>query len=121
MTRRRMVLGLVVLALFLTLALPFFLRRTLRLYTDGASFRAEAGQAQKALRAVLWQEALPLSPRVNEAGSDEYEPRVSPDGRFLAFTRGRPGGRADLWIAPRLGAGWGQPRPFEEVNSADDD
>ena len=93
--------ALVVLACLIA---PFVLRPTLRFYTDGSALREDVRVAQPALREVLWQPARQLGSLVNRPGVDDYEPAVSPDGRYLAFTRGRPGGHADLWIAERPAA-----------------
>ncbi|MBI4604243.1 MAG: PD40 domain-containing protein, partial [Planctomycetes bacterium] len=112
------------------LVAPFLLRRTIRYYTDGAGLREPVQAARPALREVLWSPGAPVPAAINRPETDEYEPRVSPDGRFLVFTRGRPyhalgterlASGADLWIAERRPAGWSEPMPFDAVNSDHDD
>ncbi len=100
---------------------PFCLRRTTRFYSDGGALREAVQIARPALREVLWQPSRPLGGRINRPDTDEYEPRISPDGRFLAFTRGRPGRNADLWVAERKAAAWGEPEPLRAINSPRDD
>jgi len=103
------------------LALPFFWRRTLVFYTDGGRLREPLEAASGAVRDVLWERPEPLGAEINRPELDEYEPRVSPGGDLLIFTRGRPGENADLWAAERMRGGWAEPRPIEEINTAADE
>jgi len=52
----------------------------------------------------------------------EFEPFISPDGKKLFFgsLRPKPGssqpnGRADIWVADKEGAGWGEPRYLDPL------
>ena len=57
----------------------------------------------------------------------DYEPTVSPDGRWMVFNSKRPGpdGRVpelnDLWIAERSGAGWAEPRRIDELDTVENE
>jgi len=102
------------------LVAPFFIHRTRYFYTDGTGFREAVTEARPPLRRLLWQPAVSLSERINQPETDEYEPRLSPGGRFLVFTRGRPG-NADLWLCERRSGGWGEPSPLLELNSLYDE
>lgn len=63
-------------------------------------------------------EVAPFSGRYSDT-----DPFVSPDGSRLFFASNRPRGTGaaqahyDLWMVERRGAGWGEPRPLDGVNS----
>ena len=117
---KRVLISLAVVGALASLVAPFFIHRTLYFYTDGADFRVETKEEQPPLRRCIWEPAVSLDERINQPGTDEYEPRLSPRGRFLVFTRGRPGS-ADLWWCERGVGGWGEPSPLVELNSPYDD
>jgi len=87
-------------------------------YTDADTINVPAARA--ALREILWQPPIRLSAPINSA-ADDYEPRISADGRMLFLVRGKAGHNADLYAADRAGDGWQEPRPLARVNSAHDD
>jgi hypothetical protein len=59
-----------------------------------------------------WSVAANLGAGINSASND-FGPGLSPDGKSLYFTSGRPGGfgQADLWVAQRANENspWGMP------------
>jgi hypothetical protein len=71
-------------------------------------------------RRVLWTTPERLGTWIN-VDEQTYEPALSSDGEELYFTRGRPGGNADLFVAKRRGGEWTDIIPLEAVNSIDDD
>src|SRR5262245_16683678 len=99
MRSKRWWIALASLALLGALVLPFVLQKRVRYYTDGARLRERVEAAGAALREVLWEAPSPLAEPIDLPGQDEYEPRVSPGGDLLIFTRGRPGENADLWVS----------------------
>src|SRR2546422_9940083 len=84
-----------VLVLFLLASLPFVVRRSQAVYTDGARLREPEERARTSLRDVLWERPERIPGEVDLLEGDRYEPCVSPEGGLLGFTRGRPGGNAD--------------------------
>jgi hypothetical protein len=49
-----------------------------------------------------WAEPVSLGPDINSA-DDEYGPRVTPDGRYLFFTREKPGKAMDIyWVSTNV-------------------
>lgn len=66
--------------------------------------------------------AVNLGPGINTAGW-EFNPVVSPDGRFLVFTRiavfAEPWG--ELQAAARIGRSWSRPEPIKAVNTRADE
>ncbi len=92
--------------------------RSIEYWTDGASVR-EQGEVVR-VRDVLWTPAVRMGDGVNTAG-DEYEPRVSADGRTLWFVRGRAGGDAELWVSERTRDGWGDATLFAPTSSPADE
>ncbi|MCZ6792494.1 MAG: hypothetical protein O7J95_02635 [Planctomycetota bacterium] len=103
------------------LTLPFVLERTAEYYTDGSRIHSPAAESGRSLRKVLWEPPRPLNAEVNHPERDDYEPRVSPDGDLLLFTRGRPGDNADLWRAERRRGEWRNVRPLVSVNTPKDE
>ena len=87
-------------------------------YTDADRIRI--AQAQAPVRRILWQPAEPV-PSAAGAQADEYEPRVSADGRTLVFVRGRAGANADLYMRERTPEGWGEPEPIAAINTEHDE
>ncbi|MCH7961757.1 MAG: PD40 domain-containing protein, partial [Planctomycetes bacterium] len=87
-------------------------------YSDGDSIRTPARSAP--VRDILWQPARALGHPVNSA-DDEYEPRLSGDGRSLFFVRGRPDEDADIYLSTRTPDGWTEPVPIDAVNTAADE
>ncbi|MEC9373826.1 MAG: hypothetical protein VYC34_08280, partial [Planctomycetota bacterium] len=87
-------------------------------YTDGDTIKAPYGRSQPA--DILWAPPTPHPDPINDLG-EEYEPRISPDGRTLVFVRGRAGENAELWMSERLARGWSEPAPLDAVNSASDE
>jgi hypothetical protein len=118
---RRVLITLALLLGAVLLVLPFVLRRTTSFYRGGAGLREPEERTRGALREVLWERPEPLDAEINLPDRDQYEPRLSPDGEVLVFTRGRPGENADLWEARRQGGRFSHPRPLEEINSPEDD
>ena len=86
-------------------------------YTDGE--RTWESTADLGLRTVLWEPGTPLE----DLGTleENYDPALAPDGQSLYFTRGRAGGRADLYVARRTPTGWAKPAPLDAVNTAADE
>src|SRR5262245_15718720 len=121
MRSKRWWIALALLPVLGALALPFVLRRTERYFTDGARLREPVEAAGAALREVLWDAPQPLAEPIDLPAVDEYEPRVSPGGDLLVFTRGRPGENADLWASSRERARWADPVPLAEINSPHDE
>ena len=109
------------LVVLVCLVAPFVLRPTLRFYTNDDTLREDVRFARPLLRQVLWEPVRQLGPAVNSPEEDEYEPAVSPDARYLAFTRGRPGGQADLWLSEWSARGWSTARPLEMLNTSLDE
>jgi len=87
---------------------------TRAVYTDAHRIRTPANQA--APRDVLWEPAEAFPPPLN-TDVDEYEPRISADGRTLFFVRGKSGGQADLYTATRTADGWTEPAPIDALNT----
>ncbi len=63
---------------------------------------------------------------ITEVNTEHHElgPRLSPDGRWLAFYSNRPGGRGgyDIWVCRRGKNGWSAPRNAgEPINTSFDD
>lgn len=83
-------------------------------FTDGAKIRVPAGAA--AVREVLWEPVDVLPEWINQ-GDENYEPRLSADGRTLLFVRGKAGGGADLFAVERTRDGWGEAFPLAGVNT----
>ncbi len=108
-------------AIAVAVALPFIVHRTMSYYTDGDRLREDADLAEDALRSILWEPSRPLEPLLSSPQSDEYEPRVSPFGDELIFTRRRPGQNADLWSSVRRRGRWMEPRPVDGVNTDADE
>src|SRR5262245_14215942 len=98
-----------------------FLPRSRVVYTDGGAIRRSESEARSSLRQVLWEEPERLPAEIDDPAGDSYEPRVSPEGDLLVFTRGRPGENADLWVSRRVGRRWGPPGKLEAVNSQEDE
>ncbi|MEX2218608.1 MAG: hypothetical protein WD749_07580, partial [Phycisphaerales bacterium] len=106
------VLGLAVLA-----GLWAVLTRPDRLYTDGSTIRQPASAASP--RDILWQPPTPHEALNTPA--EEYEPRVSPDGRRMYFVRGRAGENADIYVRERTPEGWGEATPLAAINTERDE
>jgi hypothetical protein len=117
---RRLVVGTIIAVLVvLAAAIGWLLRPEVHsYYTDADQIKEPAAQAP--LRDVLWQPSVELRGLLN-SDSDDYEPRLTIDGMTLYFVRGKAGQNADIYVAERAAAGWGEPQPFAAVNSAEDD
>jgi len=87
-------------------------------FTDGDTIRQPAGGA--AVRNILWTPAEPLDGLLN-TGDDDYEPRISADGRTMFFVRGKAGENADIWTATKTLDGWSEPVRFDAANSEHDE
>jgi hypothetical protein len=118
---RRRLRGWIAGGLAVALALPFFIERTREYYTDDAAIVEPAAEVDAYIREVLWERPVSLSAEINLTDSDEYEPRVSPDGDILVFTRGRPGSDADLWYSERQAGRWASPEPLTALQSPADE
>ncbi len=93
---------------------------------DGTEFfftRGRTGPGQRIWRMIRadgkWSEPAPAP---FTAGVMEFEPFISPDGKKLFFgsLRPKPGsskpnGRADIWVAEKTEAGWGEPRYLDPI------
>lgn len=78
----------------------FFFRRVSEGGEDFRVFRVDIQNAR------LEAQLLPLG----DGRASSMYPVVSPDGSLLVFSSYRgEGDNADLWAAPRLGSGWGDP------------
>lgn len=83
-------------------------------YTDGSrNYESTSGER---IRYAIWDEPEPLDAAVNSAGH-ETAPALSPDGRFMVFSAGRPGLNADLFVAEMAGGVPLEPRPLSLLNS----
>jgi hypothetical protein len=109
------------LAALAALAAPFVIERRAAYYTDGAAIRRPESVHHERIRRVLWEEPRRLEAAVNHPRLDDYEPRLSPEGDVLVFTRGRPGENADLFHARRRAGGWSEAAPIEGINSGADE
>lgn len=71
-----------------------------------------------------WTKPTALGPTVNAPGSNNQQPHLSADGRYLFFSSNRPGGKGgyDLWVASMEN---GQPGSAQNlgpmINTADDE
>jgi len=83
-------------------------------FTDGGRIRVPASAAP--VREVLWEPADLLPDWINQ-DDENYEPRMSADGRTLLFVRGKAGGGADLFGVERTRDGWGEAFPLAGVNT----
>ena len=86
-------------------------------YSDGE--RTWRAQERLGLRSVLWDDGA----RVEGLGDprQDYDPCLSADGQELYFTRGKAGGKADLYVAYRTVDGWTDPTPIEALNTEHDE
>ena len=57
-------------------------------YVGAGGIRERSSRVEP--RDVLWERPRPVNAE-GDAGRDEYEPRLSPDGTTLVFVRGRAG------------------------------
>lgn len=112
------VMGVLLTAVLVGLALFFTLPRSQPVYTDADTIYASKEIAS--VRDVLWQPPEILS-EVLATESDEYEPALSPDGLTLMFVRGRPGENADLYQSVRTTDGWTEPEPVAGLNTESDE
>ena len=128
--KRRWPIVLFVVAVCVLLAAPFIIERRVSYYTDGQELRSPQSTARPSIRRVLWETPRALDAAINSPELDDYEPRVSPHGDLLVFTRGRPGENAELWIATRrhprrhrreAGRGWTDARPLDAINTGADE
>ena len=103
------------------LVLPFLVHRTTGYYTDGEDLHAPEPEVAGSIREILWEPPTALHGEIARPGSSEYEPCVGPFGEALVFTRGLPGGGADLWISERRRGLWSSPQPVVGVNSDRDE
>ncbi len=71
---------------------------------------------------TVWQAQAPLPATVNTPRHEECEPNISPDGRFLLFTRGSAGHNTDLYVSARGEDGEiGPAKPLTGVNTEYDE
>ncbi len=112
------VMGVLLTAVVVGLALFFTLPRSQPVYTDADTIYASKEIAK--VRDVLWQPPEILSEVLATEG-DEYEPALSPDGLTLMFVRGRPGENADLYQSVRTTDGWSEPEPVAGLNTENDE
>ncbi|MBL4769847.1 MAG: PD40 domain-containing protein [Planctomycetes bacterium] len=87
-------------------------------FTDGVQEYAVI--TSEPLRYALWEEALPLE-GLTEGDSPEFDPCLSPDGRWLVFAVGERGLGTDLWIAEMIDGQAQNARPLSELNSGMDE
>lgn len=69
----------------------------------------------------VWKGMEALPETVNAPGREDYEPNVTPDGKFLIFTRGKAGQNADLFIAPFAAGRAGDAAPISSINTEYDE
>ena len=70
-----------------------------------------------------WQKVENLGPQVNTRYLETH-PSISPDGKFLFFTSGRPGGfgGSDIWVSKITEDGWSEPiNVGPNINSPQDE
>ncbi|MDH4198441.1 MAG: hypothetical protein OEW05_13595, partial [Candidatus Aminicenantes bacterium] len=93
---------------------------------DGNEFfftRGKTGPDQRIWHMIradgVWSEPRPAP---FAAAVFEFEPFISPDGKKLFFGSRRPkpgssepNGRADVWVADKVDAGWGEPRYLDPL------
>ncbi|MEM7233466.1 MAG: hypothetical protein AAF517_14910 [Planctomycetota bacterium] len=118
--RKKTVLRYAWLGLAVLLILPFIVERSVSVYTDGDRIAEPEETAVPALRQILWNPPLSVGDVVNAPDTDEYEPRLSPHGDQLVFTRGRPGENAELYVSQRIRGRWTAPEPLEVNTEADE-
>ncbi len=87
-------------------------------FTDGV--QEYAAITSEPLRYALWDEALPLE-GLSEGASREFDPCLSPNGRWLVFAVGERGLGTDLWIAEMIDGRAQNARPLSELNSEKDE
>lgn len=126
MTRRIIAITLLAVAVVAAAGLAFWrinLDERSR-YTDAATINAPVSTAP--IRHILWQPASPVADAA-DASADQYEPRVSADGQFMIFVRGRARGErtsptnADFFQSRRTHQGWTTPEPVKALNSDADE
>lgn len=121
MRRARVLVGSLLMLAFIAGAVLAFVawrEQAARVWTDGRTIRAPAADASP--RRILWAPPRALAAPIN-TDTDEYEPRVSGNGQWMFFVRGRAGLNADLYIAERTLDGWGEPSPLEGLNTSEFD
>ncbi|MFT4647161.1 MAG: hypothetical protein ACI9X4_000368 [Glaciecola sp.] len=87
-------------------------------FTDGV--REYAAIASEPLRYALWDDVLPVE-GLADGASREFDPCLSPDGRWLVFAVGERGLGTNLWIAEMTGGKATNARPLSELNSDKDE
>lgn len=71
-----------------------------------------------------WTRPVLLSGSINLSGTNNQQPHVSADGKYLYFSSDRPGGKGgyDLWAAPISNGQPGEPQNLgATINTADDE
>jgi len=86
--------------------------------TDGSGIKERAADAP--VRDVLWTAPERLDAPINQRG-DDYEPRLTADGRTMFLVRGRAGDDANIYVSNFTDAGWSDPEPIDAINTAGDE
>lgn len=86
--------------------------------TDGSGIKERAADAP--VRDVLWTAPERLDAPINQRG-DDYEPRLTADGRTMFLVRGRAGDDANIYVSNFTDAGWSNPEPIDAINTAGDE
>ena len=70
-----------------------------------------------------WTQPQLLGASINAPGSNNQQPHVSSDGKYLYFASDRPGGKGgyDLWVAPLENGQPGNAQNLGTINTADDE
>ncbi|MEM9065635.1 MAG: hypothetical protein AAGB51_09125 [Planctomycetota bacterium] len=86
--------------------------------TDGGGIKERAADAP--VRDVLWTEPERLPAPINLSG-DDYEPRLTADGKSMFLVRGRAGDNADIYTSTNTDGVWSDPVPLEGINTGADE
>ena len=87
-------------------------------FTDGV--REYSSVEEEPLRYALWDQGQLLT-SLRDGDSSQFDPCLSPDGRWMVFAVGERGLGTDLWIAPMQGQIPGPARALFEINGPSDE
>ena len=87
-------------------------------FTDGV--REYQSVSDEPLRYALWDKGRVLQ-SLQDGNTRQFDPCLSPDGRWMVFAVGEPGLGTDLWIAPMQGQEPGPARALFEINGPADE
>ncbi|MEM8835036.1 MAG: hypothetical protein AAGD00_04365, partial [Planctomycetota bacterium] len=87
-------------------------------YTDHGTLQRDSADAD--LREVLWREPESLGETFDSELS-EADPAIAPGGSRIYFSRVTDRGDTDLFVADRVGDGWGPARALDALNTLDNE